>query len=203
MALDLPNDGVLMKVDNWNGYPLNSGAVFDNEKKTMQIETFHGDKYLFDFTTGNIISSSRPTRNLAIELFCVLLIIYFVYVFSILKFNFSSFGLKIINYSAGLFLALFSFFIPVISVWFYNKFPLDEDKPIYPEFVIFCLLQTTMLPRYLLTSLNIFAPFENNSPVVGFEAVFKYLVLFWLPLTLVVGFINHFFISKLSRNNFK
>ncbi len=77
LAPNLPNDGVLMKVDNGAGYPLNSGATFDSEKKTMQIETFHGDKYLFDFTTGNIISSFRPSRNLAIGLFCILVIAYF------------------------------------------------------------------------------------------------------------------------------
>lgn len=202
LSPDLPNDGVLMKVDSGKDYPLNSGAIFDNENQTMQIETLHGDKYLFDFTTGKTISSSRPSRNTAIGLFCVLIILYFVYAFAILKSNLSKSRLKIANYTAGFFLSLFLFLIPVVSVWLFNA-SFEEYKTVYPDFLILCLLQISMLPEYLLTSLYIISPPENGLASVGFEAMFQWLAIFWLPLMLFIGLLNHLFISKLLRNNFR
>jgi hypothetical protein len=202
LSPDLPNDGVLMKVDNGKGYPLNSGVIFNNENQTMQIETLHGDKYLFDFTTGEIISSSLPSRNTAIGLFCVLIILYFVYASAILKSNLSRLWLIIANYTAGFYLSLFLFLIPVVSVWLFNA-SFDEYKADYPDFVILCFMQISILPEYLLTSLHIFSPSENNMASIGFEAMLQWLVVFWLPLVIFVGLLNHICISKLSRNNFR
>ena len=191
-----------MKVDNGKGYPLNSGAIFDNENQTMQIETLHGDKYLFDFTTGEMISSSRPSRNTAIGLFCILIILYFVYAFAILKSYLSKSRLKIANYTTGFFLSIFLFLIPVVSVWLFNA-SFEKYKADYPDFVILCLMQISILPEYLLTSLHIFSPSENNMVSIGFEAMLQWLVVFWLPLVVFIGLLNHLFISKLMRNNFR
>jgi hypothetical protein len=203
LAPNLSNDGVFMKVDNGPGYPLNSGAIFDNDKKTMQIETFHGDKYLFDFTTGNIISSSRPSRNLAIALLFILLIVYFVYAGSISKSNISKTKLKIANFAMGFFLSLFLFLIPVISVWTCEIPLLDEYPSVYPKFLVHCILQISIFPEYLLTSLNVFSPPDRGFAYAGFESMFQWLILFWLPVVLAVSFLNHFFITKLSKKSFR
>lgn len=193
---DLPNDGVLMKIDNGEGYPLNSGVKIDNENKTFEIETLHGDKYIFDLQTGNIISLYRPSRNVAIGLFCVLVIGYFGYLFAAAKINLTETTRKTLNYSVGFFLTLFLFLIPVISVWLYG-IP-SEYQPDYSKFSTLCYVQISMLPRYLLTSLNVIPPAGHYTLSASIETAFCWFVLFWLPLIICLGLLNHLLVSKLK-----
>jgi hypothetical protein len=194
---DLPNDGVLMKVDKFNYYPLNSGAVFDNEKQTMQIETFHGDKYLFDFNTGNIISSERPSRNLAFALFCALIIGYAAYLFFAARAKLGESLLNISICAAGILVTVFLFLIPIISILPY-KISCNTHEPDYPDFWTCCYLSVSMLPRYLLTSLNIISLPTMDMPSSSYETTISWLLLFWLPCTWFFAILTKYSISFLK-----
>lgn len=197
-----PNDGVMMKLSRGEDDPINSGVNIDNINQTIQIETLHGDKYLFDLKTGNILSSYSPSRNAAIGLFCALAVVYFGYLFLATRINLTKRAFRIANYTAGFFLTLFLFLIPIISVWLY-KIPLSEDQPDYLDFLTLCYMQISTFPRYLFTALNIISQPENNLLSAGYEAIFNWLMIFWIPCILLFGFLNQFFTTKLSKNNFQ
>jgi hypothetical protein len=190
----LPNDGVRMKVDNGEGYPLNIGVKIDNEDNTVRMESIQADKYLFDLQTGNLISSSRPSRNAAIAMFCGLILGYFAYLFLAAKFSFRV--SRTANYAVGFFLALLLFFIPVISVWM-HLIPLSEELSGYADFSTLCLIQISMLPRYLLTSLNFMSRPGVNAISLNYEITLQWFLFFWLPFMICLGFLNHFFVSIL------
>jgi len=195
----LPHDGVRMKVDNYNDYPLNSGAVIDNKKRTMAIETCHGDRFLFDFTTGRIISAQRPSRNLALVLFGALIAAYAVYLFFAARVRFTETVSTLANCAAGLLITVLLFLIPIISILPY-KTQCDYHLPDYPDFWTCCLLSVSMLPRYLLTSLNLIAPTTQDVPVVGFEAIVFWAVLFWLPCYVFFTYLSHFLVRFLKTS---
>jgi hypothetical protein len=192
---DLPNDGVLLKVDNGKGYPLNSGAVIDNEKQTIKIETYHGDKYLFDLNTGSIISSERPSRNLAFALFSVLITGYAAYLFFAVRAKLTESVSSIAACVVGFLVTLFLFLIPIISILPYKLF--SEDNPGYSDLWFCCYLSVSMLPRYLLTSLNIIAPPEMDMPVSDYGTAISWLILFWFPCFALFTYLTHFLISCL------
>jgi hypothetical protein len=200
---NLQHDGVMMKVDNFNYYPINSGAVFDNEKQTMQIETFHGDKYLFDFNTGNIISSERPSRNLAFALFCALIIGYAAYLFFAARAKLGKSLLNISICAAGILVTVFLFLIPIISILPYAT--CNKYDPDYPDFWTFCYLSVSMLPRYLLTSLNIISQPLQDMPSSSYETTISWLLLFWLPCTWIFTILTNCLVSflKSRRHNFR
>jgi hypothetical protein len=197
LGLSLPNDGALMKVDNGEGYSLNNGAVFDNEKQTMQIGTSHGDKYLFDFKTGNIISSERPSRNLAFALFCALIIGYAIYLFFAARAKLGESFLNISICVAGILVTVFLFLIPIISILPY-KHSCSTYEPDYPDFWTCCYLSVSMLPRYLLTSLNIISQPLQDMPSSSYETTISWLLLFWLPCTWVFAILTKYSISFLK-----
>lgn len=198
---DLPNDGVLMKVDNGKGYPLNSGAVIDNEKQTIEIETYHGDKYLFDLNTGNIISSERPSRNLAFALFCVLIIGYAAYLFFAVRAKLTESVSSIAICAVGFLVTLFLFLIPIISILPYKLS--SEYNPGYSDFWFCCYFSVSMLPRYLLTSLNIIAPPEMDMPVSDYGTAISWFILFWFPCFALFTCLTHFLISCLRSKRLK
>jgi hypothetical protein len=191
------HDGVRMKVDNYNHYPLNSGAVIDNENQTLAIETCHGDKYLFDFTTGDIISAQRPSRNLALTLFGVLIAAYAVYLFFAARAELGETFSSLATCAAGLLITFFLFLIPIISIFPY-KTQCDYHLPDYPDFWTCCLLSVSMLPRYLLTSLNLISPPTQDIPIVGFEAIVFWTALFWFPCFVFFSYLSKFIISFLK-----
>ena len=195
---DLLNDGVLMKVDKYGkGYPLNSGAVIDNEKQTMQIETSHGDKYIFDLNTGNIISSGRPSRNLAFALFCVLITGYAAYLFFAVRAKLTESVSSIATCAVGFLVTLFLFLIPILSILSYkiSVNPYDSD---YPDFLTCAYLSVSMLPRYLLTSLNILAPPEMDMPFSDYGTTFRWFLLFWIPCILFFITLTNLLVSFLK-----
>lgn len=188
----LPNDGVLMKIDNGEGYPLNNGVEIDNENNTVLMESFHGDRYLFDLQTGNLISSNRPARSTAIAMLCALIVGYFVCLFLGARFKFGASRLG--NYSVGFFLALLLFLIPVTSVWL-NGIPLTEELSGYSEFSSLCKIQISMLPRHLLASLSFLTQPELS---LSYEITLQWFLLFWLPFIVCLAFLNHFVVSRLG-----
>lgn len=195
---DFPNDGAAarLKTDNGEGYALNDGVRIDNENNTIQIETFHGDKYLFDLHTGNIISSNQPSRNAAIALFCVLVIGYIAYLFLAARINLNFMLTGVINYGVGIVVGLLLFLIPIISVWLY-KIPVSEYEPSYPDFSILSYLQISMFPSYLLASLNIITQPENSVLQSDPETMLLWVLFFWAPFFVCIGLLNCFVVSKL------
>jgi hypothetical protein len=202
LAPDLPNDGVLMKVDEHNYYPLNSGAIIDNEKQTLAFETCHGDKYLFDFTTGEMISGDRPSRNLSLWLFGFLLTGCAAYLFFAARLKVGETVSSIVSVFGGFLVTCGLFLIPIISILTY-KTQCDYDLPDYPDFWTCCLVSVSMLPRYLLTSLNLIAPPEQDFPSVGFDAVVFWAVLFWFPAFTFFAFSTHSLIRFLKAKRRK
>ncbi|MFN0139944.1 MAG: hypothetical protein ACKVQW_07630 [Pyrinomonadaceae bacterium] len=191
----LPNDGVLMKIDHGEGYPLNDGVKIDNENNTILMETLHGDRFVFDIETGDLISSTRPSRSAAIAMLCALMAGYFAYLFLTMKFSLNV-G-RIANSAVGFFLALLLFLIPVISVWQY-KHPFIDEQHSYPEFSVLCLIQISLLPQYLLTSLNFMSQPENHAISLGYDITLQWFFLFWLPFIVCFAFLNHSVVSRLG-----
>lgn len=71
-------DGSVVRVGG-SEYPNNSGVRFDDQNRTMEVETQLGDRLVFDFTTGTMIAASRPARTICIAAFFLLLIAYLFY----------------------------------------------------------------------------------------------------------------------------
>jgi tetratricopeptide (TPR) repeat protein len=64
-------------------FPYNAGVIFDEAAHTMRLETNQGDSYLFDFNTGEMISSHRPVRSVFLTLVISCLLLYFFYLFRV------------------------------------------------------------------------------------------------------------------------
>jgi hypothetical protein len=199
---NLPNDGVVMKIDHGEGYPLNGGVTIDNENNTILIETLHSDKYLFDLNTGNIISSEHPTRKTATGLFGVLIIGLALYLFLAVKINLSEFALRIASAAAGFFVTLFLFLIPVIAVSL-NQTVYNSEIADTPDFWIYCYLMVSLFPRYLLTSLNLISGPENNNVSAGLETILQWLIVFWIPCILLFGLLLYCIAIKIKSKKFR
>jgi hypothetical protein len=200
LYLNSPGDGVLMKVDRGEGYPLNSGVEIDNKNQTISTKTFHNDTYLFDLKTGNAISSTQPTRNTAIILFSILLIGYFFYVYSRSKNPLQKTRLNISNLVVGLVITFFLLIIPIISVSF-NQIQDAAYSQYLPTFFDYAYLSIQMFPRYLLTTLKIINPPPENFCIsFNSEENLKWLALFWFPCVLLFTFLDKVFILTLSKN---
>lgn len=200
LSVGTETDGVLMKIDQGDGYTLNGGVTIDNERQTIFIETLHGDEYLFDLETGNIISSRRPTRNLAFALFGVVIFSYAAYLFFAQRVKVSQTALRIANAVIGFLLTLFLFLIPVVAVSVY-KIPFylfRQVLPDYPDFWTCIYLSVTMLPRYLLVSLNFVSYPTNNVLFTDYETLLSWLGLFWLPCILIFAVLTHFIVLLLK-----
>jgi hypothetical protein len=194
-----PNDGVLMKIDSGEGYPLNSGVEIDNKNQTISIQTFHNDTYLFDLKTGNIISSTQPTRNTAIILFGIFLIGYFFYVYLRSKNLLQKTRLNISNLAAGLVITFFLLIIPIISVCF-NQIQNAVYFEYLPTFYDYAYLSIQMFPRYLLTTLKIITTLpESSCAFFDIEENLKWLALFWFPCVLFLACLDRMFVLKLSK----
>jgi hypothetical protein len=199
LYLNSPGDGVLMKVDRGEGYPLNSGVEIDNKNQTISIQTFHNDTYLFDLKTGNIISSTQPTRNTAIILFSIFLIGYFLYVYLRSKKSLQKPRLNISNLAAGLLITFLLLIIPIISVSFNQVYDVAYAK-YFPTFFGYACLSIQMFPRYLLTALKIINPPPENF-CISFDSEdnLKWLALFWSPCVLFFACLDRIFVLKLSK----
>lgn len=200
---DLKHDGAVMKVDHGgSGYPVNSGAYFDNEKRTLRIETYHGDRYLFDFTTGHIVSAERPSRDLALVLFGALFIAYVAFLIFAARREWRETVRGLTVSAVGLITTLSVFLIPVLSILPYKTSgsPYDPD---YPDFWTCCYLSVSMLPQWLLTSLNVLAPPSSKLPDTTFETMLLWLLFFWLPFYTILTYLTHLMILFLkSRRRF-
>ena len=194
-----PNDGVLMKVDSGEGYPLNSGVEIDNKNQTISIQTFHNDTYLFDLKAGNIISSTHPTRNAATILFSIFLIGYFFYVYSRLGNSLQKSRLNISNLAAGLVTTFLLLIIPIISVCF-NQIQNVAYAEYLPTFYDYAYLSIQMFPRYLLTTLKVINTLpENSCASFDIEDNLKWLALFWFPCVLLFACLDRIFVLKLLK----
>lgn len=192
---DLKHDGVVMKVDHGSsGYPINSGANFDNEKRTMRIETYHGDRYLFDYTTGNIISAERPSRDLGLVLFGALFVAYSAFPAFAARRGWSATVRRLTVAAIGIITTLGVFLIPILSILPYKSSGTPYD-PNYPDFWTCCYLSVSMLPQYLLTSLNAMSPAVNNFHDYSVEANLYWLIFFWFPVSAFFAGLSHFIIS--------
>jgi len=192
------NDDVLMRIDKSDGYTLNSGAIIDNEKQTLAIETCHGDNYTFNLLTGEIILSQHPSRNLALALFGVLVIGYAFYLLFAARIKISKTLLSVANCFSGVLISLFLFLIPIISILPYKIPCSSASTPEYPDFWACCYLSVSMLPRYLLTSLNIIAPPEMDMPVSDYTTAIRWFILFWIPCVLSFIILTNLLVSFLK-----
>lgn len=200
---NLKHDGAVMKVDHGSsGYPLNSGVFFDDEKRTMRIETHHGDRYLFDYATGNIISAERPSRDLALALFGALFIAYIAFLIFAARREWRETVRGLTVTAVGLIATLGVFLIPILSILPYKSSGTPYD-PDYPDFWTCCYLSVSMLPQWLLTTIGLFAPPANSLPDTSFETTFLWLLFFWIPCFAFFAFLSHFIILFLkSRRRF-
>lgn len=197
LAAGVKHDGAVMKVDRGSGYPVNSGAYFDDEKRTMRIETYHGDRYLFDYTTGEIISAERPSRNLALALFGAVLIAYCAFLIFAARRKWRETALGLAVAAVGMLLTSSVFLIPIFSILPFKSSP-TPSTPDYPDFWTCCFLSVSMLPQWLLTSLNLMSPAVNNYHDYSTEANIYWLILFWLPCYVLFAFLTHFSILFLK-----
>lgn len=201
---DLKHDGAVMKVDHGgSGYPINSGAYFDNEKRTMRIETYHGDRYLFDYATGNIISAERPSRDLALVLFGALFVAYSAFLFFASGRRWSRTAMKLVSAAIGVMMTLSVFLFPILSILPYKSSGTPYDQS-YPDFWTCCYLSVSMLPQWLLTTIGLFAPPANSLPDTTLETMFLWLIFFWIPCFALFTCLTHFVILflKSSRRRF-
>jgi hypothetical protein len=60
-------------------YTVNTGVVFDENAKTMTVETLQGDTYIFDYTTGEVLSAHRPVKVAAVGLAILFCLSYGLY----------------------------------------------------------------------------------------------------------------------------
>ena len=193
------NDGVFMKVDNGEGYPINGGVIIDNENQTLAVQTFHDDRYLFDLKTGEIISSSRPTRNTAIILFSVFILGYFISLNFRTKIHSENSRIKISNIVAGLSLTLALLLLPVISM-FFNQANSSEYQDYSPTIFDYTYLSIQMFPRYLLTDFKIINPLSNGAMIgTGLETNLNWLIMFWFPCAVIFTLSDRIFIFALSK----
>lgn len=63
--------------DEW--YEGNQGVTFDEKSQTIKLETALGDEYIFNYTTGEMLSAKRPARFIALFTFILLFIPYVLY----------------------------------------------------------------------------------------------------------------------------
>lgn len=194
------NDGVLIKVDNGEGYPINSGVEIDNENLTISIQTFHDDKYLFDLKTGEVISSTHPTRNTAVILFSVFMLGYFVWLYLRAKSLPQNSRIKISNIIA-VFLVTFSLLmIPVISV-FSNQINGTENYEYSPTVFDYAFLSIQMFPQYLLTNFKIISPLSDNVAIrTSLGTNLEWLIIFWFPCALIFTTLDRVLILTISKS---
>jgi hypothetical protein len=202
-AADVKHDGAVMKVDHGSStYPINTGARFDNEKRTMRIETYHGDRYLFDFTTGRIISAERPSRDLALALFGALFVGYCAFLFFAARCERRETVWSLTVSAVGYLMTSSVFLIPIFSILPYKSSG-TPYAPDYPDFWTSCYLSVSMLPQYLLTSLNLLSPPANGLPDTTIETTLLWLIFFWIPCFALFTGASHFIVSFLeSRRRF-
>ena len=189
------SDGAVMKLDHGDGYPANQGAKIDAENRTFQIGTLHGDTYLFDLETGNIISTEHPARKTTFWLCGAVAVGFAAFLFLARNLRLNGFALKIANYAAGFFLVSGLFLIPVVTVWIHQTVPADASR-FFPGFGDLCWMSVSMFPRYLLTSLNLISPPENYALSVNYEVTFMWLLVFWLPCAWLAGWLTGFINPK-------
>lgn len=113
------SDGATMK-ELFGGeyYPTNSGVKFDNENQTVEIETSFNDKLTFDLKTGEMISTTRPSRVIYLRLFAGLLIGYSIYRFITFRTFPAKSVLKFSNIIIGLTFSFSLIGLPAIAVGF-------------------------------------------------------------------------------------
>ncbi|MBS1797600.1 MAG: hypothetical protein JSS81_27500 [Acidobacteria bacterium] len=201
MDPDQPGDGAVVKYDNGAGYPVNSGATFDNQQNTLRIETHNGDTYLFDLNTGAILSARRPARTTAVLLAALLIVLYSVFLLIAARVHSVRKHPRITAFAGGFALVFGLFMIPLVAVALNAPVHLDDWSRITEYFWSYAYLQISMLPRYLLASLGVLALPENYCITTDWTMTLEWLALFWLPLALLFGFINRFVIGFFSRES--
>jgi len=178
--------------DTWpriagNGLIFNDGVVFDESAKTMTIETMQGDHYVFDYATGETISSRRPFRIAAASLALLVSLLYGLYLLRVTAKPFRPPWRKLRSFLAVTFIVAVALTTTgsLLNSHFLAHDPRDLDFVSQSLWRLFVVL-----------------PYEVLNPAGWVEwsdfAWFIERVAFWLIVSLTIGLANNLVVGAIS-----
>lgn len=189
-------DGSVVSVGG-NEYPNNTFVRFDDQKKTMEVETQLGDRLMFDLTTGLMISASRPARTICVLAFSILLIVYVFY-------HYRASGraketlISPSNFLIGFLVCGSLISLPTIATFFTGAADVcdGEDAPtLYTRI----WLAYYLIPPYFM---NLFTDFVADSEILitpGSVGTLMRTALFWSGATAVFAVLDKFVARAFRR----
>ena len=168
---------------------VNSGVIFDGAARTMVIETMLGDRYVFDYTTGETISSRRPVRIAAILVAVLFPLIYCLFLLRATAKPFRAFWKQPL-YVVG-FSIVIAILVMIADIWLSARYLVNDG----PETSVLTGLLWKLIaypPHAAAVSLGCGSP--TNSIGWDLESV-----LFWFVVFLVTGATNNLLVGAIGK----
>jgi hypothetical protein len=168
-------DGSVVRVGG-SEYPNNSGVRFDDQNRTMEVETQLGDRLVFDLTTGAMIEASRPSRTICTAAFSLLLIAYFLYRY--VAVDRKGFSISASNLVLGFLICTALISIPTIVTSFTRAVYLC-DVEYAPTLYQQIWLAYYLIPPYVMSFITRSGAGEEIMIVLGSWVTILRTALFW------------------------